>query len=94
MLSVVIPALNAATSLTATLASVAGADEVLVVDGRSNDGTPDIADSLGAVGGVVRRGRAAAARCGGARREAALLHADTAPGWRGARRWRPDFAGY
>jgi glycosyltransferase involved in cell wall biosynthesis len=40
MLSVVIPALNAAGRLRATLASVSEADEVVVVDGGSSDGTP------------------------------------------------------
>ena len=41
MLSVVIPALNAAHSLRATLASVPDADEVVVVDGGSIDQTTE-----------------------------------------------------
>ena len=89
MLSVVIPALNAAASLPATLASVASADEVVVVDGGSDDGTADIADSLGARVMAAPRGRGAqlAAGVASARGEwLLLLHADTRlePGWRQA----------
>jgi len=39
MLTVVIPTLNARASLCACLAALDGADEVLVVDGDSTDGT-------------------------------------------------------
>ena len=46
-LSVVIPTLNAAATLSATLASLDGADEVIVSDGGSIDGTCDIASVLG-----------------------------------------------
>ncbi|TMJ12490.1 MAG: glycosyltransferase, partial [Alphaproteobacteria bacterium] len=42
MLSVVIPALNAAAHIGACLDALAGAD-VVVVDGGSSDGTPEIA---------------------------------------------------
>src|ERR1700681_2843368 len=98
MLSVVIPALNAATSLPATLASVSGADEVVVVDGGSDDGTPDLADSLGARVLTASRGRGAQLSAGvaAARGEwLLLLHADTClePGWRQAAP-RPSRAGY
>lgn len=42
-LSAVIPTLNAAATLSATLASLEGADELIVSDGGSNDGTRGIA---------------------------------------------------
>ena len=48
ILSVVIPTLNVAASLPGTLASVAEADEVVVVDGGSSDGTQTLAARLGA----------------------------------------------
>lgn len=47
-LSVVLITLNAAAQLPACLASVAFADEVLVIDSGSTDGTPSIAAALGA----------------------------------------------
>lgn len=47
-LSVVIPTLNAAATLAATLASVITADEVIVSDGGSGDGTRDVATLSGA----------------------------------------------
>ena len=85
-LSVVIPALNAATALPATLAALGGAPaEVVVVDGGSTDGTDDLAAQLAAV--VVRaprgRGGQLAAGAAAARGPWLLLHADTvlAPGW-------------
>jgi rSAM/selenodomain-associated transferase 2 len=98
MLSVVIPTLNAAASLPATLASVAAADEVVVADGGSSDGTADLAVRLGARVVAAWRGRGAqlAAGVAAARGEwLLLLHADTrlAPGWRRAT-VAPDFAGY
>ena len=48
-LSVVIPTLNAAHSLAVTLASVADADEIVVVDGGSSDGTQALAARSGHV---------------------------------------------
>jgi glycosyltransferase involved in cell wall biosynthesis len=47
-LSAVIITKNAATQIDACLASLAFADEVLVVDSDSSDGTPDLARSAGA----------------------------------------------
>ena len=98
MLSVVIPALNAAASLRDTIASVAAADEVVVVDGGSNDGTKSLAVALGARVVTAPRGRGAQLSAGvaAARGEwLLLLHADTRlePGWRRAM-VAPDFAGY
>jgi rSAM/selenodomain-associated transferase 2 len=90
MLSVVIPTLNAAARLPATLASVAEADEVMVVDGGSTDGTPALAETLGARVVQAPRGRGSQLAAGVAAAGGAwllLLHADTrlAPGWRQAR---------
>jgi rSAM/selenodomain-associated transferase 2 len=98
MLSVVIPALNAATSLPATLASVAGADEVVVVNGGSDDGTADMAACLGARVISAPRGRGAQLVAGvaSARGEwLLLLHADTRlePSWRQTA-IGPEQAGY
>jgi rSAM/selenodomain-associated transferase 2 len=86
MLSVVIPTLNVVGTLAATLVSVTDADEVVVVDGGSRDGTAALATSLGAK--VVQ------APCGRGVQLAhgvkvatgdwlLLLHGDTrlAPGW-------------
>jgi rSAM/selenodomain-associated transferase 2 len=103
MISVVIPTLNAATTLGRTLASVAGADEVVVADGGSSDGTVTIAGSHGARVLEAPRGRGgqlaagvAAARC----EWLLLLHADTRLGanWRAKAEAHmaagPDRAGY
>lgn len=85
-LSVVVPALNAAHCLPATLACLRGAAEIIVVDGGSTDGTPDVAMQAGVTAIASPRGRGtqlaagiAAARNGWL----LLLHADTrlAPGW-------------
>jgi glycosyltransferase involved in cell wall biosynthesis len=86
MLSVVIPTLNAAATLPEALASVAAADEVVVVDGGSSDGTPALAVALGARVMTAPRGRGVQLAAGvqAARGEwLLLLHADTrlAAGW-------------
>jgi rSAM/selenodomain-associated transferase 2 len=68
---------------------VRGADEILVVDGGSQDGTPDLAEAAGARLVRAERGRGVQLRAGA---EAArgdwllFLHADTrlSPAWRDA----------
>jgi len=101
MLSVVIPALNAAATLRATLASVREAEEVVVVDGGSSDGTPALAASLGARVITTTRARGAQLAAGVAAAQGEwllLLHADTrlAKGWLGNLSSWPghDRAGY
>ena len=47
-LSVVIPALNAASFLPETIGALAGVGEIIVVDGGSTDGTAAAARRLGA----------------------------------------------
>lgn len=89
MLSVVIPALNAAETLPRTLGSVAGADELIVVDGGSIDGTEALAGRMGARVVTAPRGRGAQISAGVAASRGEwllLLHADTrlGAGWREA----------
>jgi rSAM/selenodomain-associated transferase 2 len=89
MLSVVIPALNSAEWIGPCIVAVREADEIVVADGGSADGTPAISERNGAR--LVRSppGRGVQLAAGA---EAALgdwllfLHADTllAPGWREA----------
>jgi rSAM/selenodomain-associated transferase 2 len=98
MLSLIIPALNAAATLRHTLGSVTNADEVVVVDGGSDDGTAALAGGLGARVMSAPRGRGAqlAAGVAVARGEwLLLLHADTRlePGWQQPA-IGPDQAGY
>lgn len=90
-LSVIIPTLDAARTLPATVGAVLGAPvtEIIVADGGSGDGTQAVADRLGAR--LIRspRGRGAqlAAGIAAARGDwLLLLHADTrlAPEWQGA----------
>jgi len=88
--SAIIPALNAAASLPATLAVLRGqVAEIIIADGGSSDGTMELAEAAGA--GVISapRGRGPQLR---AAAEAATqpwllaLHADTrpGPGWQDA----------
>lgn len=88
-LSIVIPTLDAAATLPATIASLGPADEVIVCDGGSRDGTRDVAVRLGAdvITAPRGRGRQLAAGAERARGEWLLfLHADTTleAGWRRA----------
>jgi len=103
MLSVVIPTLNAAHTLRETLATLAGAEEILVADGGSSDGTASLAAAFGArvIGAPRGRGPQLAAGVAAARCEwLLLLHADTrlAPGWQDVARAHmataPRRAGY
>ncbi|MBM3554310.1 MAG: glycosyltransferase [Alphaproteobacteria bacterium] len=88
-LSVIIPALNAAGTLGATLEALAGCDvvgEIIVVDGGSSDASRDIAGARGArvITAPRGRGRQLAAGAEEAKGEWFLfLHADTrlGPGW-------------
>ena len=89
MISVVIPTLNAAATLGPCVAAVREADEILVVDGGSGDGTPAIAGRHGArlLASAPGRGVQLAAGASAAAGDWLLfLHADTrlAPGWRAA----------
>lgn len=95
MLTIVVPTLNAAGSLGATLAACQGLP-VVVVDGGSTDGTPTLAEALGArlVRAMPGRGGQLAAGAAAARGDWLLfLHADTRPepGWiEVARRFMAD----
>lgn len=90
MLSVVIPALNAAPRLAATIAAVAAtAVEILVVDGGSSDATVTVAQACGARVVTAPRGRGPQLAAGVAAARGdwlLLLHADTclAPDWAAA----------
>ena len=91
-LSVIIPTLDAAATLPATLAALEPARdesllrEVLVIDGGSADGTSEIAATWGARVLAAPRGRGEQLSAGGAAAAGdrlLFLHADTrlAPGW-------------
>lgn len=86
-LAVIIPTLNAETGLAATLSSVTGAEEIIVVDGGSQDATLRLARCAGAEVMETARGRGQQMRAGAetATQDWLLfLHADTilAPDWR------------
>jgi rSAM/selenodomain-associated transferase 2 len=86
MLSVVIPALNAGTTLGGCLMALDGAGEVVVVDGGSSDDTAAVAARHGAKLVISPRGRGPQLRAGAAASEGEwllFLHADTrlGQGW-------------
>jgi rSAM/selenodomain-associated transferase 2 len=92
--SALIPTLNAAASLGATLMALRGeVAEMIIADGGSTDGTPDIARACGAQVITAPRGRGPQLR---AAAEAATqpwllaLHADTCPG----AGWQEAVAGF
>ncbi len=102
-ISVVIPTLNAAAALPATLVALGSVHEVVVTDGGSTDATLAAAEIAGArvVSAPKGRGSQLSAGIAAAAGEwLLLLHADTclAPGWRDEAeahiRDHPDMAGY
>jgi rSAM/selenodomain-associated transferase 2 len=93
-IAVLIPTLNAAASLPATLAALRGeVAEIIIAEGGSTDGTPDIARAFGAQVITAPRGRGPQLR---AAAQAAsqpwllALHADTRPG----AGWQEAVAGF
>ena len=102
-ISAVIPTLNAAAALPATIAALAGIADIVVADGGSRDGTEAAATAAGArvVTSARGRGPQIAAGIAAAREDwLLLLHADTRldPAWRddanAHMRDAPDKAGY
>jgi rSAM/selenodomain-associated transferase 2 len=99
MITAIIPTLNAAAFLSATLSAIEGVAEVIVIDCGSSDGTVQRAMAAGARVLAAPRGRGGQIATG---IEAAshpwllLLHADTrlAPDWRAAVHGDPTRAGY
>jgi rSAM/selenodomain-associated transferase 2 len=92
-LSVVLPVLNAAASLPATLAALGNVDEIVLADGGSSDGTASL-PGLRIVAAPRGRGVQLIAGAKAARGDWLLfLHADTvlSPGWQNvARRFMAD----
>ncbi|WP_428534005.1 TIGR04283 family arsenosugar biosynthesis glycosyltransferase [Rhodopila sp.] len=98
-LSVIIPTLDAAATLAATLAAIGRVAQVIVVDGASSDATAAIAAASGASLLTAPRGRGGQLAAGVAAATQPwllLLHADTrlAPDWRAAAQLEPSLAGY
>jgi rSAM/selenodomain-associated transferase 2 len=85
-ISVIIPTLNAAHHLPACLEALSAADELIVVDGGSSDGTQAVASAAGARLIEAPRGRGSQLAAGAQAARADVLvfvHADTrlAPRW-------------
>jgi len=102
-LTVVVPTLNAARVLGRALAALGGQAPVVVADGGSTDGTPELARAAGALVVTAPRGRGVQIAVGIAAAPSPwllLLHADTrlGPGWAAAAaahmRAAPGRAGY
>jgi rSAM/selenodomain-associated transferase 2 len=102
-ISAIIPTLNAAPALPATMAALGSIDEIVVSDGGSEDRTTAIARETGAVVVIGPRGRGRQLSAGIAASTSdwlLLLHADTrlTAGWREAAaahiRDNPDKAAY
>lgn len=98
-LSVIIPTLNAATTLPATLAALGSRREIIVVDGGSVDGTREQAAASGVRVLTSARGRGTQLAVGIAAAKhpwLLLLHADTvlSPNWQTATSIAATRAGY
>ncbi|WP_158921726.1 TIGR04283 family arsenosugar biosynthesis glycosyltransferase [Acidisphaera sp. S103] len=98
-LSIIIPTLNAAAFLPGTLAALGDHGEIIVVDGGSTDGTPELAIALGARVLTAPRGRGtqlAAGIAAATRPWLLLLHADTrlSPDWHAKRPVDTAHVGY
>jgi rSAM/selenodomain-associated transferase 2 len=85
-LSVVIPTLNAAATLPATLAAIGPGPEIVIADGGSTDATAAVATPARVITAPRGRGSQLAAGIAAASHDwLLLLHADTtlSPGWQG-----------
>jgi rSAM/selenodomain-associated transferase 2 len=97
--SVIIPTLNAAACLPATLSVFDERTEIIVADGGSTDATREHAAAFGARVIITPRGRGCqlvAGMAAASRPWMLLLHADTclSPGWRDTLQQDPMRAGY